>query len=81
MQPASKMASSTRTENAAWRTSIHHVEAEDHGAVSFAAEDKTMRDEVAGLLRRELDLGSSVFADFECDVQFANAKAMRTRSP
>jgi len=58
------------------RTSIHHVEGENHGTVFFATEDIAMRDEIAGLLGRELDLSCSMFADFDGDIQFANAKAV-----
>ena len=42
--------------------------------MSPTAEDVTMSDEIADLLRRELDLGCAVFIDFDSYVQFSNAK-------
>src|SRR3569833_680614 len=59
------------------RTSVHHVKGKDNGTVCLAAEDKTVADEVAGLLWRELDLRRAMLVDFERDIQFANAKAVR----
>jgi len=44
--------------------------------VSLAAEYVTVADKITALLWSESHLGGTVAAHFDCDVQFANAKAM-----